>query len=138
MIGGPAPQPVAPTTKVAAETASRSLFKSLFQKEGEPKSIASGLMGTKAILLAPTAATLIDPSMTHNGGGPNGQQNKNGDKAEKITKWIPPPQLKPKERNLVRKVSFYVIKALQCWYRLIKHRLINPPLNKTSFLWTFY
>ncbi len=92
-----------------------------------------------------TAAALIIPSFSSN---PSSSSSQPSDK-EKISQWVPPPQEKPRERNLVRKViiwgnndaSFVNLgKAFFCLFlQMTKVSLIkNPtpcahPLAESSF-----
>ena len=69
------------------------------------KDIVSGLLRTRAVLMAPSAATLINPTSASTSplaGTPSRMSEK-----EKLEMWVPPPppMEKPKERPLVRKVG---------------------------------
>lgn len=65
----------------------------------EPKSILSGLLSSRAILLAPTAASLIHPTS-----GSRSRQSSMCEK-DKMENWVPPPIPKPKRQPLIRRFA---------------------------------
>lgn len=88
----------------------------------EPKSILSGLLSSRAILLAPTAASLIHPTS-----GSRSRQSSMCEK-DKMENWVPPPIPKPKRQPLIRRVSYRKWKfAIAFWWEITRLRSNSLP-----------
>jgi hypothetical protein len=75
--------------------------------EPEMCNIASGLFKSKSIFMFPAAASgnVVPVASSSSSSSAVGGEKEKGKEREKIEKWVPPSQDKPKERPLVRRVS---------------------------------